>query len=92
MNTALKLNKKQLLDLYEKSSAQVKEGLRAEFGQHFFDPCKAGAKICMTAEKAKTTNANKRKPLIDWEMIFDYTQVLRIVGHACLVGFVLAKI
>lgn len=91
MKTAIKLNRKELLALYEKSADIVKASLRDEFGAAFFIESPK-TEILSVKKNSAPVDANKNKPLINWEAIFDFTSVLRIVGYACLVGLVLAKI
>lgn len=88
MKTALKLNKKQLFELYEKSSPQVKESLRAEFGEGFFvvEESKVAEVIIPKAPQRKIGQ------LISWEMIFDFTPALRMLGYAFLLGLIFSNI
>lgn len=83
MNTALKLNKKQLFELYKKSSDSVKKNLRQEFGETFFMTEEVKPAINLIAVKhSKLQNAQVR--FIDWEMIFDFTPIFRLAIYTCL--------
>jgi hypothetical protein len=84
MKTAIKLNKKQLFELYEKSSALVKKNLRMEFGEGFFMVDKPAMKAVAVMD-AKSNKAGSMK----WEAIFDLTSVLRIAIYACLIWIIL---
>lgn len=91
MNTALKLNKKQLFSLYEKSSELVKKNLRQEFGETFFMTGEVKPVINLIAVKhPKLQNAQVR--LIDWETIFDFTFIFRLTLYACLIGIIFHKL
>jgi len=85
MKTALKLNKKELFSLYEKSSEQVKKSLCTEFGEDFFvkEEIKPVA-IIDTLKNHKPSNKNKKVWSIDWEMIFDFSPILRIAVYTSL--------
>lgn len=91
MKTAIKLNRKELLALYEKSADVVKASLLDEFGADFFVESPK-TEILPVKKNTTPVTKNKRKQLIDFAMLFEYTSILRIVGYACLVGLVLAKI
>lgn len=79
MNTALKLNKKQLFELYAKSSALVKKNLRTEFGEMFFVPGEVKPEVVRNTKPSK-----KRVWRINWETIFDFTSILRLAIYAGL--------
>ena len=83
MNTPMKLSRKELLALYKKSSPQVKAGLRTELGEGFFLDDRSTQKVSEAPIKASRNTERKRKT-IDWEMLFDFTQPLRMIGYACL--------
>ena len=83
MNTPMKLSRKEMLSLYEKSSPQVRAGLRTELGEDFFLDDISKPKVVEAPVKASRITERKRKA-IDWEMLFDLTQPLRMVGYACL--------
>lgn len=87
MKTALKLNKKQLFELYEKSSDLVKANLRMEFGKGFFMP-----EVTPVIDLPAIKNTESKKMVnkawnIDWKAMFDFTTILRIaiyVGLICI--------
>lgn len=91
MKAALKLNKKELIAMYEKSSAQVRKSLCAEFGEGFFID-KAEVKSVTPKDSRKPINEPKRTWLPNLETIFDFTYVLRIAGYALLICIVLNNI
>lgn len=88
MNTALKLNKKQLFSLYEKSSALVKKNLRQEFGETFFLAGEVKLEINSDTLKHSKPKSNQVR-FINWEMIFDFTPILRLAIYICLVWIIL---
>lgn len=85
MNTALKLNKKQLFELYEKSSETVKENLRKEFGEKFFVPGKAKPEVIMIRKPKNTSN---KMWSLNWELIFDSTTILRLAIYGGLLWII----
>lgn len=88
MKTALKLNKKQLFELYEKSNEKIKESLRAEFGEGFFEvESRTTPKPASIPTPFKTRTKNQ---FMNWEAIFDFTPMLRIAGYALLLGLILS--
>jgi len=91
MKTALKLNKKDLFSLYQKSSELVKKNLRMEFGEGFFvmEEAKPEANI-VAIKNPKSPNVKNRKVFIDWEMMFDFSPVLRIAVYAFLMLLIFA--
>lgn len=85
MKTALKLNKKQLFELYEKSSGLVKKNLCMEFGESFFITSEVKSEIKTdVVRNSKSKNKTNKRFLIDWEMIFDFTTILRLAIYTCL--------
>lgn len=87
MKTAIKLNKKELFVLYEKSSDLVKKNLRIEFGEEFFVQSEAKSKINISVIN-NSQNENKIKWFIDWEMIFDFTPIFRLAIYTCLLWII----
>lgn len=83
MNTTLKLNQKQLLAMYEKSSEFVKKNLRMQFGESFFGTGEVKLEIPVI-RNAKPKSKNQGKRMIVWETIFDFTPIFRLAMYACL--------
>lgn len=83
MKNALKLNRKQLLELYEKSNERIKESLCAEFREELFV-------IESKIVEMRIPKASKRKnrQSINWEAIFDFTPALRIAIYALFLGLI----
>lgn len=90
MKTALKLSKKQLLELYGKSNEKIKESLRAEFGNGFFEAQPNISEQVMVSKpvQAKPIRPTGGRGFINWEAIFEFTPVLRMVGYAALIGLI----
>lgn len=86
MKTAMKLNRKELVSLYEKSNDQVKKTLRAEFGDAFFSKEESKPEIRIAPKKSMPSAKARR---FDWQMLFDFTPMVRILGYAFLVSLVL---
>lgn len=90
MKTALKLNKKQLFELYEKSNEKIKESLRTEFGEGVFGIESKFTEISVIPKPIKSVKAGKKK-FINWEAIFDFTPALRIAAYAFLLGLIFLR-
>lgn len=93
MNTALKLSKKQLLELYNKSSEQVKSSMRNEFEKGFFEAQPNISEHVVTPKpvQSKPSRPNGGRGFINWEAIFDFTPALRIAAYAFLLGLIFLR-
>lgn len=93
MNTALKLSRKQLLELYAKSSESVKESMRNEFEKGFFEiqPNISERIVVSKSVEPKPTKPSGGRGFINWEAVLDFTPALRIVGYAFLLGLIFLR-
>lgn len=97
MKTALKLNKSQLIALYEKSNDRIKEDLRSEFGQDYFMTEKVKPETSPEVDNSSAKNSEQQKnlkktKLFDWGAIIDFTTIPRMLGYAYLICLILQKL
>lgn len=89
MKTALKLSKKELLSLYEKSSEQVRKILRTEFGSDFFLTEKAiFPSRAPIFKDLKIAGENEKNIFLNWEAISDLTPIFRMLGYTYLLWLI----
>lgn len=63
-----------------------------EFGEAFFIQAEVKPEtIIPTVRNPKSPSKNKRSSIIDWEMIFDFSPVLRIAIYACLLLMIFSQ-
>lgn len=90
MKTPLKLNKKELISIYEKSNERVKKILLAEFGNDFFIVEKPKSSVSISTSKDhKIVSENKKKWFINWDTISDLTPIFRMIGYAYMAWLIL---
>lgn len=89
MKTALKLSKKELISLYEKSNEQIKKTLRSEFGFNFFIAEKSiPPYIASICKDVKISVENEKNRFLNWDAISDLTPIFRMLGYAYLLWLI----